>query len=850
MGKKPKLFNIATKNTKDGDVTSGPYKLDLCENFNFISKTIDFIIYPGSAYISAEIIGYSGVSYGYTGATGASGKGYTGPTGPTGPIGLIILYPGDTGPRGDTGPNGYIGYTGYTGDTGNTGPIGVTGYTGYIGDTGDKGATGMTGYTGYIGYTGYDGKTGYTGPTGPSNNQGYTGRTGPTGYQGKDGVTGYTGYKGRTGYTGPTGYTGETGDTGQTGDTGFTGANGNPNNVYETINFGNSGATYLSIDPDSDAVNVTGDQFINPYIFSYAVYIDPTGNTEATEYYFRSGCYNMYYDRNNNILYSCITYNGEFEYGTGFVYPPDTNTERIFSYSGIFAMDNLLNPLYVSYVVINSVVSVDFICTCMHISTEYNYFSYCYDFSSSSLHTINWKFSTITSDQSNTYYYTLANRFSCVTKFNKDRSQLILYTISSPFGSSITSFCVDDEELLYSFPSISSSSGGVKLYVYNTDNTLYGTYEYSNCPLYMIKYTSTGTVDWRVYFVSLGAGIDYVLKSFYYQNYIYFIVYYNGNITIRNSDDTVVGSISTSGYDFAILKYDKNGYCIWYAYIESDSSTKFDTYYSAVNYMKIINGEIWISIPIDGTYVSAYSAGTPPVLYGTFYKTAGFTSQNFAFRMNLDGQFINESQLILGTGNNAIRDVKTYGNYYYTCGYFMPDATSPLYGYVSKYDLNDNLISSTYYYNSPPIVITQPRGTIIHSIEIINEHTMYVTGYTRSMSEASYVISETSGILSNLQVNSTTYYFGFRGFFFLIANDNNTVYASLPYNNHINKYKFITIQSNFNGNLIPVVYVYNLKYNGQSKSFIYFNTYTDSVSLMWYNNAWIVISIVGDVTFE
>ncbi len=766
MGKKPKLFNIATKNTKDGETTSGPYKLELCENFNFISKTIDFIIYPGSAYISAEIIGYSGISYGYTGPTGASGNGYTGPTGPTGPIGLIILYPGDTGPRGYTGPNGYTGYIGYTGIGGSTGPIGLTGYTGYTGITGDKGPTGITGYTGYVGYTGYLGKTGYTGPTGPQNTQGYTGRTGPTGYQGNDGATGYTGYKGSTGYTGYTGPTGETGDTGQTGDTGYTGAKGNPDNIYEIINFGNSGSTYLSIDPNSNSVIVTGDQFSNPYVFSYTVYMDIYGAPSIVpDYYFRIKCSDSYYDRNNNIFYSCITFNPTVQlFGSGNLYPPNINTKSISSLSGFFVFDNLLNPLYISYCVIY-LNTTHPICTCMYISNDYNYYSYCAT-TASSYRYIGWKINRYESSLSNTILYPFSGEFSCVAKLNKDATTAILYSISGQFGSSILSFCIDDENSLYSFPTTVSAG---RIYVYTTDTLSYETYQYSNCPLYIIKYSSdgTGAVDWRVYFVSSGGGIDYVVKSFYYENYIYFIVYYNGNITIRNSDDTVVGSISTSGYDLAILKYDKNGFCVWYTYIESDSTTKFDTYYSSVNYMKIINGQIWLSIPIDGTYVSVYNAGSPPVLHGTYYKTAGFTSQNFAFRMNLDGQFINQSQLLLGTGNNAILDIKTYGNYYYTCGYFMPTSPSSLYGYINKYDFNDNLINSTYYYSTAAAAGNLDSGSFISSIEIINDHSMYVVGYSNTLNSTAYVISESSGIFSNLKVNSNSYFPGNGGCFSL-----------------------------------------------------------------------------------
>jgi len=199
------------------------------------------------------------------GATGNTGRtGHTGPTGPTGAIGSSGPR-GPTGTQGTTGPTGpstNTGATGRIGPTGTRGPSGIQGIPGTTASTGARGFTGATGVTGVTGVTGpfgistIQGPTGITGITGASSSSGPTGPTGPTGLRGNTGPantlagnTGATGYVGATGPTGPigptgagplsgmsggappgppgpTGIIGDTGITGPTGPTGITGPTG------------------------------------------------------------------------------------------------------------------------------------------------------------------------------------------------------------------------------------------------------------------------------------------------------------------------------------------------------------------------------------------------------------------------------------------------------------------------------------------------------------------------------------------------------------------------------------------------------------------------------------------------
>jgi len=88
--------------------------IPICNDFEYIIRSGDTIIYDGSEFISGNLDG----STGYTGVQGVQGE--IGPTGYTGPQGVQ----GEIGPQGVQGEIGPTGYTGPQGIQGNTGPTG------------------------------------------------------------------------------------------------------------------------------------------------------------------------------------------------------------------------------------------------------------------------------------------------------------------------------------------------------------------------------------------------------------------------------------------------------------------------------------------------------------------------------------------------------------------------------------------------------------------------------------------------------------------------------------------------------------------------------------------------------
>jgi hypothetical protein len=147
--------------------------------------------------------------------------------------GDLYVYYGNN--AGSTGPNNSYSYAGditdeskLNGFQGNVGPQGAVGFQGAVGSgfQGSAGSNGVQGFQGAVGSAGSNGAQGFQGAVGSAGSNGAQGFQGAVGSAGSNGVQGFQGAVGSAGSNGVQGFQGAVGSAGSNGAQGFQGAVG------------------------------------------------------------------------------------------------------------------------------------------------------------------------------------------------------------------------------------------------------------------------------------------------------------------------------------------------------------------------------------------------------------------------------------------------------------------------------------------------------------------------------------------------------------------------------------------------------------------------------------------------
>lgn len=204
--------------------------------------------------------------------------------------------------------------------------------------------------------------------------------------------------------------------------------------------------------------------------------------------------------------------------------------------------------------------------------------------------------------------------------------------------------------------------------LYNGNGSSYGTITNSTSTRdgFLIKYNSSGTVQWITKFTDPGTNFAISLDVDSTGN-VYITGYCNNTITIYNQNGTTFGTITntTASYDVYIIKYDTSGAPQWFTNITRASTS--DSNY--INFIKTdSNGNLYIAGYFSSSAITLYNSG------GTTFGTITGTSTNdsaYLVKYNSSGA-IQWATKVAGTGSDVGNSIAidSTGNVYFTgyCG--------------------------------------------------------------------------------------------------------------------------------------------------------------------------------------